>query len=130
MSENSADATGPVSSDPFELSDAAGLEDTFDVLSNRRRREALRRLAAHDEPMALADLADEVTVAERGAPITDIPAEAVKRVYITLYHTHVPRLENVGFVRYDQERDLVVPTSDRPALEQFDATAVQTDRKS
>lgn len=120
MSEHSADATGPPSSDSFERSHAATLDATFDVLSNRRRREALRCLAAHDEPMALADLADEVAVAERGGPITDIPAEAVKRVYVSLYHTHVPNLENAGFVRYDQERDLVALAPDRPDLDRFD----------
>ncbi|SFR94146.1 hypothetical protein SAMN05216559_1457 [Halomicrobium zhouii] len=130
MSEHSADATGPASSDSFERSHATALDATFDVLSNRRRREAFRCLAAHDEPMALADLADEVAVAERGAPITDISAEVVKHVYVTLYHSHVPSLENAGFVRYDQERDLVTLTQDRPDLDRFDATAVQTDRKS
>jgi len=120
MSENSADTTGPVPSDAFDFSDAAALDAMFGALSNSRRREALRCLGEYDEPLALADLADEVAVAERGGPITDIRAEVVKRVYVSLYHTHVPKLEDAGLVRYDQERDIVALEPDRPDLDRFD----------
>lgn len=87
------------------LPDAAGR--WLDLLADRRRRDALRVLAYHDEPVTLADLADEVAIREHGVPLTDVPAESVLRVYLSLYHAHVPRLAGAGVVAYDQDDDVV-----------------------
>ncbi|MFP8953583.1 hypothetical protein ACLI4Z_11495 [Natrialbaceae archaeon A-arb3/5] len=77
------------------------------LLSHHRRRYALRCLRTHENPLALADLAEEVAIHEHEAPITDISAEKVKRIYLELYHTHIPKLADKQFVHYDQERDSV-----------------------
>lgn len=80
----------------------------YDVLSERRRRDVLRCLKEYDETMTLPDVADEVAVRELGERITDISAETVMEVYLSLYHTHVPKLTAAGIVEYDQERDIVI----------------------
>lgn len=69
--------------------------------------------------MPLADLADEVAVREADAPLPEVPAEDVRDVYMMLYHNHVPRLENHGLVRYDQDRDMVALTERANELEPF-----------
>ena len=79
----------------------------IDCLAERRRRFALQCLDKHGTPMQLADLADEVAVREAGATIDGIDPEVVKCVYMSLYHTHVPKLAAVEAVTYDQERDAV-----------------------
>lgn len=79
----------------------------FSALASRRSRFALTCLHEHDNPLSLADLADEVAVKEHDRALVDVPAEAVARVYLGLYHNDVPKLENLGFVEYEQERDLV-----------------------
>ena len=79
----------------------------FEILSHRRRRDALECLREYETPLPLADLADEVAVRERDAPLPEIPATAVKRIYLSLYHTHVPKLAAAECVRYSQERDTV-----------------------
>lgn len=91
----------------------------FEVFAHRRRRYALRGLRMHDTPMALADLADEVAIRENEAPITEISPESVKRVYLSLYHTHIPKLEDAGFVRYDQEQDSVALSGRIEQVEQY-----------
>ncbi|MFC6717505.1 hypothetical protein ACFQGT_04535 [Natrialbaceae archaeon GCM10025810] len=80
---------------------------TFELLANRRRRYALRCLRTYENSITLADLADEVAVLECNEPLTEISAERVKRVYLSLYHTHVPKLADASYVRYDQEQDMV-----------------------
>lgn len=85
-------------------------DDVFRLLADHRRRFAVSVLRDHERPMALADLADEVAVMEFGSTITGIPPEDVKHVYMSLYHSHVPKLEDYGVVTYDQESDLVTPT--------------------
>lgn len=63
--------------------------------------------------MSLPDLADECVVMEHECHLDDIPAETVKRMYMSLYHRHIPSLVEDGVVEYDQEHDLVTA---RPVL--------------
>lgn len=86
---------------PFSLSEAAGL------LANSRRCHAIERLQSVDGSIGLADLADEVAMAEHGTVISEIPAEEVKRVYLDLYHSHVPKLAEADVVEYSQETDRI-----------------------
>lgn len=96
------------------------VSSTFALLSHRQRRYALGCLREYESPMALADLADEVAVRECDAPITELSGETVKRVYLSLYHTHVPKLAAAGVVRYDQQRDEVTLVADDERLERLE----------
>lgn len=82
----------------------------FDVLANERRRRVFSILCEYDATVALADLADEVVVREKKQPITEIPPDEVKRVYMMLYHTHIPKMADANLVRYDQDRDRITLT--------------------
>lgn len=79
----------------------------FELLSHHRRRYALECLREYENPLPLADLADEVAVRERDAPLPEISPEAVKRIYLSLYHVHIPKLADAAYVHYSQERDAV-----------------------
>lgn len=85
---------------------STGVDTLLETLADARRRRALRCLRRHEE-VTLPDLAEEVTVREVDAPLPEVSAERVSQVYFSLYHTHVPKLEEAGFVRYSQEHDLV-----------------------
>lgn len=67
--------------------------------------------------MALADMADEIAVWENDTGISNISAEEVKRVYISLYHTHVPKLADADIVEYSQERDSVTMTDNADEIQ-------------
>lgn len=75
--------------------------------ASRRRQFLIECLQRFDEPVSLPDLADEIAVKEAGEPLSAIPGERVKVVYLALYHRHVPALEDAGHIEYDQEADLV-----------------------
>ena len=94
----------------FESEDRpVSLDTLFDLLADVRRREAVATLLAHGD-LSLPDLADEVAVAEEGEPLTRIDADDVLQVYLSLYHTHVPKLARAGLVDYDQDDDYVALT--------------------
>lgn len=93
------------------------LNAMYEILTEQRRRHAIECLLEHDTPLTLPDLADEIAVKENGTPISEVPAEEVKDVYLSLYHTHVPKLADANVIRYDQDNDTVAPL-DR--LSQFD----------
>ncbi len=96
--------------------------DSFDphckIQADRRRHCALHCLHQFDVPLALADLAEEVAVREHDTPITEISAEEVKRIYMSLYHDHIPELKDASVVHYDQERDVVALSENRAQLAQ------------
>jgi hypothetical protein len=103
---------------PETAEERAFFDGAFDALANARRRHALSVLSDHGT-ISLADLADEVAVRERALPLGEIPAEAVAELYMALYHRHVPRLAEEGFVDYDQETDMVRGTDAVPSLEPY-----------
>ncbi|AGB33056.1 hypothetical protein C488_15842 [Natrinema pellirubrum DSM 15624] len=88
---------------------AETIDDAFALLSDQRRRLLLRVMRTYDEELTLPDAAEEVAIRETGHGVTDIPAERVTEVYLSLYHDHLPRLVDAGLLVYDQERDLVAP---------------------
>lgn len=82
------------------------LDRVVKCLAHRRRRQVLECLREHST-VTLADLADEVAVSEFDSRLDEIPAEAVKEIYFSLYHTHVPKLESADLVEYRQSADTV-----------------------
>lgn len=95
--------------DPDE--EEPSLSELLDALADRRRRRVLRLVSDHQTPLALSDLADEVAAAEHDGRFTDISGREIKQTYISLYHSHVPKLAAVGLLEYDQEVDAVAPGS-------------------
>ncbi len=85
------------------------LDEALTLLADRRRRLLLEVVVSHDEALTLPDVAEEVAERETGYQLADISAERIKRVYISLYHDHLPRLVDADVLEYDQERDLVAP---------------------
>jgi len=88
---------------------AETLDDAFALLADQRRRLLLSVLHTYGEELTLRDAAEEVAIRETGHNVADIPAEQVQKVYLSLYHDHLPRLVDAGLLEYDQERDLVTP---------------------
>lgn len=95
--------------------DDVNLDGVFQALADERRRLALQCLHEHEEPMTLDELADQIAAREYGGPVTEIPADEVKRIYLSLYHVHVPKLEETWLVRFDED-ERVVSRSDHAGL--------------
>lgn len=79
-------------------------DDVFEVLSSSRRRRILYHLHRRGGTADLRTLARDTAVDETGESVED---DVVKRFYISLYQTHVPKLEEVGIVRYDSDEKTV-----------------------
>lgn len=82
----------------------------FHVLSHVYRRALLECLDHHSMTLTLADAAEEVARECKGKSIPDISEEEIKRIYMSLYHSHIPQLAEVDAVTYDQEQDLIALT--------------------
>jgi hypothetical protein len=94
--------------------DTTALRDqAFETLSNPRRREALRYLRRQgtDEPVLLRDLAEQIAAWENDIPLVEVTYKQRKRVYTSLYQSHLPRLHKYGFVEYDADRGTIELTA-------------------
>lgn len=117
----SPDASGSVSSsaeDVKYLDESSG----YVALSDPRRREVIRLLDEADESMSLMDLAREI-VRREGEESQPVDEAELKQVLISLYHIHVPKLADAGFVRYNRDEQRVTLSAGAPLdfLETFDA---------
>jgi len=95
-----------------QLLPAVGLGDVRDderlkALANERRRLALDCLPCGEAPTALADVARRIAVSEAEAPVDAVATDHVERVKRSLYHVHLPKLDDVGLVAFDPEERTV-----------------------
>jgi anion-transporting ArsA/GET3 family ATPase len=89
-----------------ELSD----NEIFHLLATKRRREAIRYLLKTGTQIQLSKLARHVAAAEHELSVNDVTQAQYQRVYITLYQSHLPKLDEAGVIRFDSTRGVVEPT--------------------
>lgn len=75
-----------------------GEDDYHRLLASRRRRLLLQELVTRTPPTARRGLARTLAEREVGS---DIGAEQVDRVDISLHHVHLPLLAELGVLEYD-----------------------------
>ncbi|UPW00740.1 hypothetical protein M0R88_01230 [Halorussus gelatinilyticus] len=115
--ENSPAAEDPDGAAESDEAAASALVDTvFGAISSDRRRYALYYLRNRGK----TDVETLATVvagwtSTLGDPTAVVTPDDRERVRIALHHTHLPRLEREGFVRYDRETG-TVELADVPEL--------------
>ena len=81
--------------------------DVYDVLSDKRRRYAIHYLKQVGERVNVRDLAEQVAAWENDKPIERLDSQERKRVYISLYQSHLSTLADQGIVDYDEDAGTV-----------------------
>lgn len=94
-------------------------DEVFDLLSSPRRRYVLYYLRDTGEPIDLTSLAEEVAAWENETTVEDITQQERKRVYVSLYQTHVPRLAEAGLVEHDADTGKVALSEDANQIDQY-----------
>ncbi|MDQ2052126.1 hypothetical protein RBH26_16735 [Natronolimnohabitans sp. A-GB9] len=77
--------------------------ELFDVFSNARRRRAVQYLKQQGGSCDLAPLVEQVAAWENDTDTDDVTRTQRRRVYISLYQTHLPMLEDHGIVDWDPD---------------------------
>ncbi|QZP39557.1 DUF7344 domain-containing protein [Halobaculum magnesiiphilum] len=97
-----ATGDGRVSIDPAILE----LDHVFSALSNPRRRYVMYALAENSE-WILDALATKLAAWEEDVDEATVDANRRDRVYVSLYHTHVPKLVDEDIVAFDSETETI-----------------------
>jgi len=94
-------------------------DDVFEILSSPRRRYLLYHLRKEGGPIELVELAEHVAAWENDVDREGLTAQERKRVYVSLYQTHVPKLDEAGIVDYDPDSGMVELTRRAELLDDY-----------
>jgi len=87
--------------------DTLSQDEVFEVLKSPRRRYALYYLRQEGGETELSDLTEQVAAWENETTVAGLTTEQRKRVYISLYQTHLPKLDEADIVEYDRDAGVV-----------------------
>ena len=79
--------------------------EIHDVLSNERRQMVLGRLRDSEGTMSARDLSEYI--AERETGESPPPRNIRQSAYVSLHQTHLPKLDELGIVEYDESEKTV-----------------------
>lgn len=84
------------------------LDHVFEALAHPRRRYLLYTLDKAAE-WSLRELAAKVASWEQDVEIETLTDDEVERVYVSLYHNHVPKLVEDGIVEFVEANETIRP---------------------
>ncbi|WP_339105837.1 hypothetical protein [Haloterrigena salinisoli] len=101
--------------------EALSPDDIFHILQTNRRRDAISYLLDREGPVKMSDIAEHVSAKEHETTVAELTSTQRQRVYIPLYQSHLPKLDEKGVIDYNKPRGIVRPTERieefRPYLE-------------
>lgn len=83
-------------------------DDTFHILQNKRRRAVIRYLKRREVKSATLDeLATHIAAQENDVDVSQISSYQRKRVYVSLYQSHLTKMDDFGVIDYDRDRGTI-----------------------
>ena len=93
--------------------ESVSLDVVFDILSNSRRRLILSHLQEVGGESTTSDLAEHIAAIENDKPQSELTSQERKRVYVGIYQTHLPKMDDAAVVRVDDRGDVTLgPNAD------------------
>ncbi|WP_415381224.1 hypothetical protein [Halosimplex sp. TS25] len=87
-----------------EQSSQLPLDHVFEILKNERRRTVLHYLREHGGTVSLGELAEHVAAVENGTTVAQVTSNERKCVYVGLYQCHLPKMDDMDIVEFNQNR--------------------------
>jgi len=84
------------------------LDGVFAALAHPRRRYLLYTLVDGIEEETLTELATKIAAWEQDKALDDVGEGERRSVHVALYHSHVPKLADLGIVDYREGSDVLV----------------------
>ena len=81
--------------------------EAFKILRNARRRAVLSYLNATGGAVELKELTRYVAANEYEVPADELSSTEYKRVYNALYQCHLPKMDELDLIEFDQETNVV-----------------------
>lgn len=114
-----SEVTEAIESDTDAPETDLATETIFRVLTEARRRYVVHYLKQVGHSVPVGDLAEQVAAWENDKRIEEITSKERKRVYVSLYQSHLPTMAEEGIVRYDEDRGEVELTAAADAVDVY-----------
>jgi len=95
------------------------LDQVFEILKNSRRRETLHYLDENGGEASLSELAEHIAALENDTTVAAISSSQRKRVYVGLYQCHLPKMDDMDIIDFDQNRGTVVRSVNAGQLDPY-----------
>ncbi|NUB91653.1 hypothetical protein HTZ84_09410 [Haloterrigena sp. SYSU A558-1] len=82
----------------------------LELCQEHHRRIILAVLATEKRSLTVNDLTKAIVKHNHHTPLLEVSEEESRQIRISLHHMHIPKLEDLSLIEYDQERQLVEPT--------------------
>lgn len=105
-------------------------ERKFQLLKNSRRRQIIDYLLEHEGPTTRSELAEIVAANENDIPVSELGSDQRKRVYVSMYQTHLPTLGDADVIQYDPNRGTVAVGPNLPELVPYLRTSDDADEST
>jgi len=105
--ESSDESEGETESEAREAAtDSLPLDQVFEILKNRRRRLVLEYLQDREQ-VSLGEIAEHVAADENDTTVKQITSKERKCAYVGLYQCHLPKMDDMDVVDFNQNRGRV-----------------------
>lgn len=95
------------------------LDVIFEVLRNKRRRQALAYLKDNEGQATLSELAEHIAAIENDKTVQALNSSERKRVYVGLYQCHLPKMDDASVIEFDRDRGTVLLSSNADVLDDY-----------
>lgn len=126
--ETESEATPESAEDAQEPVADLSLDHVFEILKNERRRTVLQYLDEHGDTVSLSDLAEHVAAVENDTTVTQVTSNERKCVYVGLYQCHLPKMDNMDIVEFNQNRGRISLGPNAPQLYEYLGESDSRDR--
>lgn len=109
LSDKGSDKTTDEGGEQTESERVLTTDEVFHILQNERRRRILAYLRENDEGdgVDMRDIVEWVAAREHDTTVNALRSKERQRVYIALYQSHLPKLDDYGLINYNQRRGWV-----------------------
>lgn len=101
-------------------------DEVFELLSNQRRRMVLYYLRQSGGTVGMKELAGQIAAMENDIPMSELSSQQRKRVYVSLYQTHLPKMAEMSTIEYDKDSGIVSLTDQSDELDRYLTTPEQS----
>jgi len=96
------------------------LDQTFELLKNRRRRAVLEYLREADEDVvSIGELAEYIAAVENDIDVEAVSSSQRKRAYVGLYQCHLPKMDDMDVIEFRKNRGEISRARNADQLERF-----------
>lgn len=89
-----------------DVGDPGDVDGLLHIIANKRRRMVIRLLATH-QSLSLDELSKHLAAVELDKHITDVTSTERHNLYVSLYQTHLPTMDQSHIVDYDDQSKTV-----------------------